>query len=150
MTETEAAKAPKGPIKVSIGDTVDDEEGGSITAHGYRVTTDTLGKKVGAVDIEVCLGPDVPAGVEDAEGHVTTDYWSAVDKENRRYQHPGEWSENKDVSPVLDPETPASWGDCVRGWALLETNDKTDVTEIRYYRPKDENRNATDIRWAVK
>lgn len=148
--ESEAAKTPQGPIKAPIGDTVDSDDGGSITAHEYRVTTDDMGKKVGAVDIEVCIAKEAPEGAEDQQVAVMTEYWSAVDKDNRHYRHPGEWYDNKDVSPVLDPETPTNWGECVRGWSLLETDDKTDVSEIRYNRPGGEGNPALDIRWTLK
>lgn len=146
----ETSKAPKGPQKVTIGDTVRTEHGGSITVYEYRVTTDALGEKVGAADVEVCVASEPPSGVDDTEIAVVTDYWSAIDTKNRHYNWPGEWTDNKNVAPVLESENPTSWGECVRGWTLLETDDKTEVTAIRYYRPKNDQSGTADIRWALK
>lgn len=149
-TGEETSEAPKRPQKVTVGDTVETEGGGSITVYEYQVTTDSEGEKVGAADIEVCTPSESPAGLDDIEPVVMTEYWSAIDTENRHYNHPTEWTQNKDVSPVLEPENPTSWGECVRGWTLLDTDDKSEVAAIRYYRPKGELSDTVDIRWALK
>lgn len=146
----ETSKAPKGPQKVTIGDTVGTEDGGSITVYEYRVTTDSVDEKVGAADVEVCIAKEAPVGKEDTEVAVMTEYWSAIDTENRHYNHPTEWTRNKDVSPVLEPENPTSWGECVRGRTLLDTDDQSEVAAIRYYRPEGEHSDTVDIRWALK
>lgn len=54
------AVTPAGPVRVKVGETVDDTDGGTLTAHEYRVVTDLADHTVGAIDIEVCVTGNPP------------------------------------------------------------------------------------------
>ncbi|MGO1592607.1 MAG: hypothetical protein ACTHV6_11770, partial [Ancrocorticia sp.] len=57
-----------------LGDTIDTPGGSSVTAYEYKVVTDVADHRIGAIDVEVCVGDgNTPEGV-----YVTTEFWSAV------------------------------------------------------------------------
>nr|BFF07282.1 hypothetical protein GCM10023233_22510 [Brevibacterium otitidis] len=156
------AVTPAGPVRVKVGETVDDTDGGTLTAHEYRVVTDLADHTVGAIDIEVCVTGNPPAAAQDVTPYVSTEYWSVIDASNRHYGDPSTTWRHDEISPILDYETDASWGECVRGWALTEADADADVKEIRYMRPEyipeedeygqvDESliRPAVDVRWEL-
>ena len=96
-----------------LGDTLSHPNGGSYTAHDYRVVSDVAGHKVGAIDVEICIGDG--DCYSDSTPYVTTDFWTAVSDDNRRYGDASTKWGNDEISPILNYETDVAWGGTVSG-----------------------------------
>ncbi|GAA1953388.1 hypothetical protein GCM10009689_38110 [Brevibacterium antiquum] len=128
----------------TLGDTIDLPQGASVTAHVYRVVTDVADHRVGAIDIEVCVGNEnTPEGV-----YVTTDFWSVVSDDNRRYGPASTTWRHEEISPTLDYENDVAWGDCLRGWVLTDADD-SNITKVRYFNSQSEEAGNDEIIWEV-
>lgn len=130
-----------------LGDTVPHPNGGSYTAYDYRVVSDVADHKVGAIDVEICIGDG--DGYSDDTPYVTTEFWTAVSDDNRRYGDASTKWGNEEISPILDYETDATWGDCVRGWIVTDAGDDSNITKIRYFNDQSEEPDNEPIIWEV-
>ena len=145
---TPASPAPSpSPTRLvhQLGDSVSRPSGGSVTAHDYRIVTDVADHSVGAIDIEVCVGhEDAPEGV-----YVTTEFWSAVSEDHRRYGSASTTWRHEEISPVLDVETDVASGDCLRGWVVTEASTESDISKIRYFNSYSEEPNEEEVIWEI-
>ncbi|WP_313420582.1 hypothetical protein [Brevibacterium casei] len=130
----------------ALGETVESPSGGSLTAYDYRVVTTPGGEREGMLEVKVCIGPP-EEGYDGAS--VLTDFWSVEDAEDRRYNPASSYSENDEVSPILDPESHVAWNDCLRGWIVMDTDDSTNPETIRYFNSMSEDPGVEEIRWSI-
>lgn len=146
VTEAAATPTPTPTKEVhELGETVDRPAGASVTAHDYRVVTDVADHRVGAIDVEVCVGDEnLPEGA-----YVTTEFWSASSDDNRRYGAASTIWGHEEISPVLSAETDVAWGDCLRGWIVTDASDDSNITKIRYFNSYSEEAGNEEIVWEV-
>ena len=145
-TETSATPTPTPTKEIhALGETVERPAGASVTAHDYRVVTDVADHRVGAIDVEVCVGDEnLPEGA-----YVTTEFWSASSDDNRRYGAASTTWNHDEISPVLSSETDVAWGDCLRGWVVTDASDDSDITKIRYFNSYSDEVGNEEIVWEV-
>ncbi len=118
---------------------------GSVTAYEYRVVDDVADHRIGAIDVEVCVGNGDPS----TGAYVTTEFWSAVSDDHRRYGPASTLWGNDEIAPILSSETDVSWGDCIRGWVVTDATDDSNVTQVRYFNSQSEDPNDEEIIWEV-
>lgn len=95
--------------------------------------------------MEVCVGNE-----DGSDGaYVTTDFWSAVSDDSRRYEAASTRWGNDEISPVLDYENDVGWGDCLRGWVVTDATEESNVTKIRYFNSQSEEPGDEEILWQV-
>lgn len=145
-TEASATPTPTQTKEIhGLGDTVDRPAGASVTAHDYRVVTDVADHRVGAIDVEVCVGDEnLPEGA-----YVTTEFWSALSDDNRRYGAASTIWDHDEISPVLSSETDVAWGDCLRGWVVTDASDDSNITKIRYFNSYSDDVGNEEVVWEV-
>lgn len=150
-TDSMATEAPATPTPTptkevhELGETVDRPAGASVTAHDYRVVTDVADHRVGAIDVEVCVGDEnLPEGA-----YVSTEFWSASSDDNRRYGAASTIWGHDEISPVLSSETDVAWGDCLRGWVVTDASDDSNITKIRYFNSYSDEAGNEEIIWEV-
>ena len=148
QTTTGAESTTPLPTTRQLGESVTLSNGNSVTAHEYRVVSDTSDHTSGAIDIEVCTGEEniSPTSFE------TTEPWSVIsvisvgDEYHRVADVPWKYDE---ISPVLEPEAHIPGGECLRGWAITYAGPDDEVTTIRYRDESPRDPNHEEILWEV-
>lgn len=101
-----------------------------MTVYEHRKGIEPQDPNQEAIDVKVCVGPK-QAG-ETAEPVVTTNPWAIYDAQDRRYTAASSTWEHKAVMPAYPVEQQIRWGDCVRGWVIIEGDAATPMTKVRY------------------
>lgn len=130
MTATPAT-ATQGATLAALGETQTSKNGGSVTVFEHRKSVEQQDPNQEAIDVQVCApAAPPPAGAE--APYVTNQPWALLDAENRRYTSASTTWQHEGAQPAYPFEEIIAWGDCVRGWIIIQGQAATQMTKVRY------------------
>lgn len=130
ITATSPAPTP-GTTPAAVGETQTAKNGGSITVFEHRKGVESRDPDQEAIDVQVCA-PGAPPAVGAEAPIVSNQPWALLDAENRRYTSASSYWTNGGVQPVYPTEERITWGDCVRGWIIIQGKTTTPMIKVRY------------------
>lgn len=132
VTITATPLSPTPPTSpAALGETQTSRNGSAVTVFEHRKNVEPQDPDQEAIDVEVCA-PVAPPTVGAEAPIVTNQPWALLDAENRRYTSASSYWEHGGAQPAYPHEEQLSWGDCVRGWVIIQGMTTTPMTEVRY------------------
>lgn len=130
VTATPPALTP-GTTPATLGESQTAKNGGSITVFEHRKSVEPRDPDQEAIDVQVCAPATSPTAGAEAP-IVTNQPWALLDAENRRYTSASSYWKDGGAHPLYPHEEQLNWGDCVRGWVVIQGKTTTSMTKVRY------------------
>lgn len=132
VTVTATPPAPaQGESPAAVGESLTAKNGGVITVFEHRKNAEPRDPNQKAIDVQVCASA-APPTVGAETPIVTNEPWALLDAENRRYTSASSYWKDGEAQPLLPHEEQIVWGDCVRGWIIIQGQAATPMTKVRY------------------
>lgn len=130
VTATPAAPAP-GASPAALGESLTAKNGGTVTVFEHRKNVEKQDPNQEAIDVQVCA-PAAPPSVGAEAPYVTNQPWALLDADNRRYTSASTTWQHEGAQPAYPFEETIVWGDCVRGWVIIQGQAATPMIKVRY------------------
>jgi hypothetical protein len=115
----------------SLGEAQTTKNGGSVTVFEHRKNVEKQDPNQEAIDVRVCA-PAAPPTVGADAPYVTNQPWALLDADDRRYTSASTTWQHEGAQPAYPFEETIAWGDCVRGWVIIQGQTATQMTKVRY------------------
>jgi hypothetical protein len=125
-------QATNGASLLAVGEVGATPAGGSVTVYEHRKNVEPQDANQEAIDVQVCVGAK-PSGSDAADYPIiSVSPWALYDGQNRRYASASTTWQHQGAQPGYPVEQRVTWGDCVRGWVIIEGQSATTMTKVRY------------------
>jgi hypothetical protein len=101
-----------------------------VTVYEHRKGVEPQDPNQEAIDVKVCTGPK-PAG-ETQNPTIGVSPWALYDAEDRRYTYASTTWSHEGVQPGYPAQEQVKWGECIRGWVIIQGQAATEMTKVRY------------------
>lgn len=130
ITATPPAPTP-GTSPAALGESQTSKNGSSVTVYEHRKNVEPQDGNQEAIDVEVCTPMTPPSAMAEAPV-VSSQPWALLDAENRRYTSASTTWKHEGAQPAYPFQEELAWGDCVRGWVIIQGQASTQMTKVRY------------------
>lgn len=130
VTATPPAPAP-GAAPAALGEAQTSKNGSAVTVFEHRRGVEPRDPNQEAIDVQVCTPATPPSATADAPV-VSNQPWALLDAEHRRYTSASSYWTNGGVQPLYPTQEKLEWGDCVRGWIIIQGQPAIAMTKVRY------------------
>lgn len=132
VTVTATPPAPAPPTSpAALGEAQTSKNGSVVTVFEHRKNVEPRDPHQEAIDVQICT-PAMPPSPTAEAPIVTNQPWALLDVENRRYTSASSYWTNGEAQPMYPTEERLAWGDCVRGWIIIQGQAETKMTNVRY------------------
>jgi hypothetical protein len=121
---------PRSATPLALGASAATPSGGTVTVYEHRKGIEPQDANQEAIDVKVCTGAK-PAG-ESSEITIGVSPWAIYDAEDRRYTYASSTWEHGGAQPGYPVQEKVQWGDCIRGWVIIQGQAATQMTKVRY------------------
>jgi hypothetical protein len=118
IPSAQQTKATTSPL--ALGETAVTPNGGSVTVYEHRKNVEPQDANQEAIDVKVCVGTKPPEMAADAYPTVGSSPWALYDGQSRRYGPASTMWLHAAAQPGYPFEQRVQWGDCARGWVIIE------------------------------
>lgn len=125
-----AAPKPAGPL--ALGQTGKSTSGSTMTVFAHKKSVEPQDPNQEAIDVKVCVGSKPADAEADLKPVIGSSPWALIDAEDRRYEPANTRWSHEGAQPGYPVEQPVNWGDCVRGWVIIQGQATTKMTKVRY------------------
>lgn len=124
--------APKDAAPLALGKSGTSSTGSTITVYEHKKSVEPQDPNQEAIDVKVCVGPK-PASAAPEDYPVIGQFpWAVFDGQDRRYESARTTWSHEGAQPGYPVEQRVNWGDCVRGWVIIQGQASTKMTKVRY------------------
>ncbi len=132
VTVTASPPSPAPPTSpAAMGEPQTSKSGSTVTVFEHRKGAEPRDPNQEAIDVQVCTPAAPPSAAAEAPV-VTNQPWALLDAENRRYTLASSYWTNGEAQPMYPTEEQLAWGDCVRGWIIIQGQAATPMIKVRY------------------
>lgn len=126
-TPTTAANGP-----LALGASATSSSGGTVTVYEHRKNVEPQDPKQEAIDVKVCVAAESPTAAPEDYPVITTGPWTLYDAESRLYSPASTRWSHEGAQPGYPTEQRVAWGDCIRGWVIIQGEPSVPMTKVRY------------------
>lgn len=129
---TAAPVTPAVPALLELGEEAPLSNGGTATFYAHQKNVEPQDANQEAIDVQVCVGSKPADEPADSYPTIGQSPWALYDGENRMYTSASTTWKHEAAHPSYPIEQRANWGDCVRGWVIIDGQADTVMTKVRY------------------
>lgn len=132
---TVTAAPPTTPVSampLALGQTATTSSGSKVTVFAHKKGVEPQDGNPEAIDVKVCLPAEAPASAGSDRPLIGDSPWSLYDAESRTYTSASSTWDHPAAQPAYPVQQTVNWGDCVRGWVIIEGQAATVMTKVRY------------------
>lgn len=125
-----AAPKPAGPL--ALGKSGTSATGSTITVYAHKKNVEPQDSNQEAIDVKVCVGAKPASAAPEDYPIIGNSPWAIYDGQDRRYEGATTRWSHEGAQPGYPVEQRVNWGDCIRGWVILQGQAATKMTKVRY------------------
>lgn len=123
---------PAAPALLELGEEAPLSNGGTVTFYAHQKNVEPQDADQEAIDVQVCVGSKPADEPADSYPTIGQSPWALYDGENRMYTSASTTWKHEAAHPSYPIEQRVNWGDCVRGWVIIDGHADTVMTKVRY------------------
>lgn len=131
-TVAPALVTPSAPALLGLGDEAPLSNGGTVTFYAHKKNVEPQDANQEAIDVQVCVGSKPADEPADSYPTIGQSPWALYDSDNRMYTSASTTWKHEAAHPSYPIEQRVNWGDCVRGWVIIDGQADTIMTKVRY------------------
>jgi hypothetical protein len=135
--------APKGAGPLALGKSGTSSTGSTITVYAHKKNVEPQDPDQEAIDVKVCVGAKPANATPEDYPVIGNSPWAIYDGQDRRYESARTTWSHEGAQPGYPIEQRVNWGDCVRGWVIIQGGSSTIMTKVRY------TNNDTILEWKL-
>lgn len=124
--------AAKGAAPLALGKTANTAAGGTVTVYAHKKNVEPQDVNQEAIDAKVCTGPKPSDAAPEDYPTIGTAPWALYDAADRRYEAASTTWSHEGAQPSYPIQERVNWGDCIRGWVIIQGQVATKMTKVRY------------------
>lgn len=124
--------APKGAAPLALGKTANTAVGGRVTVYAHKKNVEPQDVHQEAIDVKVCTGAKPADASPEDYPTIGNAPWALYDASDRRYEAARTTWSHEGAQPGYPVEQRVNWGDCIRGWVIIQGQSTTNMTKVRY------------------
>lgn len=103
-----------------------------MTVYAHKKNVEPQDPNQEAIDVKVCVGSKPADAATDLQPAIGNSPWAIYDAEDRRYEAALSTWEHAGAQPGYPVQQQVNWGDCIRGWVIIQGQATTKMTKVRY------------------
>jgi hypothetical protein len=125
-----AIPKPAGPL--ALGKSGTSSTGSVITVYAHKKGVEPQDPNQEAIDVKVCVGAKPAGAAPEDYAVISNSPWAIFDAQDRRYESANTTWSHEGAQPGYPVEQRVNWGDCIRGWVIIQGQASTKMTKVRY------------------
>ncbi len=117
---------------LALGKSGTSSSGSTMTVYAHKKNVEPQDPNQEAIDVKVCVGSKPAEAETDMTPVIGSSPWAIFDAEDRRYEAARTTWSHEGAQPGYPVEQRVNWGDCVRGWVIIQGQASMKMTKVRY------------------